>query len=193
MDPKDAAFAFAIVLLAATALPAAWLDAKVPVNWNTAGAALPAAPRPSDSDVAPGGRCASELRPPTTPEDRAVVRKGWALVGPFSEYGPTSVVIATSSADGMCRPNGFQGFVFVGGIFAGTLSPHLMDARTDASLSDLSVQLLNARQLVATFERYTKNDPLCCPSAATNVTYEIDDSAARSLLKPVSSATSKNP
>ena len=31
--------------------------------------------------------------------------------------------MATSSADGMRRPNGYQAFAFVNGTFAGTVSP----------------------------------------------------------------------
>ena len=38
-----------------------------------------------------------------------------------------------ADADGMCRPLGYQLFVFVGGSFAGTLSPLPMDSRADQS------------------------------------------------------------
>ena len=44
-----------------------------------------------------------------------------------------------SNADGMCRPLGYQFFLFVGDDFAGTLSPAPMDSRTDGGLSDLQL------------------------------------------------------
>lgn len=187
----------AIVLAAAICMLGAsspvWLDAATPAKWNEAGAAIPAAPGGVDAELAPGGRCASELRPPSTPEDRSLMRKGWFLIGPYQRYGRTSVVLATSNADGMCRPNGYQGFVFVSGVFAGTLSPHIMDSRTDASISGLGIELDNDKTLEATFARYTESDPLCCPHASTVVSYDIEARGSNFVVEPISAQTSKNP
>jgi hypothetical protein len=177
-------------LLAATA--PVWLDAKVPTNWNVAGSNLPAAPGPRDAELAPGGRCSATIRPPSTPEDRATVRRGWFLIGPYERYGGTSIVLGTANADGMCRPNAFQGFVFVNGVFVGTIAPHPMDARSDASLSGLGVTLFNAQDMTASFTRYDANDPLCCPHATTIVEYKINGVGSHAVLVPVSASTSKN-
>jgi hypothetical protein len=179
-------------LLVAATSGTAWLDVTSPVNWNVAGASLPAAPRPADADLAPGGRCQSELRPPSTPEDRAVVLRGWSLVGPYHRYGHTSVFLATSSADGMCRPSGFQGFVFVDGSFAGTLSPELMNSRSDAAIAGAGIDLYNDHALGVTFTRYAASDALCCPHASTSVSFEIKLADGRSIVTPVSAQTSKN-
>jgi hypothetical protein len=167
-----AAIAVAMTLLAASA-PASWLDAKTPSNWNVAGAALPASPGARDAELAPGGRCAAFARPATSPEDRALRARGWTLVGPYQRFGSTVVMMATASADGMCRPNGFQAFVFVNGVFAGTLSPAAMNARTDASIASLNVSIFGAGEISADFARYSDQDPLCCPHGSTNVLYHV--------------------
>jgi hypothetical protein len=163
---------FGSAVFAATA-PTSWLDAKTPANWNVAGAALPARPGARDAELAPGGRCAAFARPATSPEDRALRARGWTLVGPYQRFGSTVVMMATASADGMCRPNGFQGFVFVMGVFAGTLSPVVMNARTDGSIASLNVSIFNATEISADFARYSDQDPLCCPHASTNVLYHV--------------------
>ena len=100
--------------------------------------------------------------------------------------------MATASADGMCRPDGFQAFVFVNGAFAGTIAPHPMDSRTDGSLSGFGVTLFNAQGLSASFERYGENDPLCCPHATTTVDYKLESKNGHAVLVPTSSYTSKN-
>ena len=61
----------------------------------------------------------------------------------------------------MCRPLGYNGFVFVDGAFAGTISPEPMDPRTTGagSITGLQNGRINAR-----YVRYAATDPLCCPS-----------------------------
>jgi len=97
------------------------------------------------------------------------------------------VIWALSGYDGMCRPWGYQAFVFFRGAFAGTLSPDAMNSRTDASLS--SVQLaapgVAGDLLVATFQRYADSDPLCRPSRRTLVRYRIDRIGSAPILVPV--------
>jgi hypothetical protein len=185
-----AVLAVAVWLLAAAA-PAKWLDAQTPMNWNVAGASLPPRPGARDAELALGGRCASSTRPPTSFEDRALIRRGWSLVGPYQRYGSTAVVTATSGADGMCRPNGFQVFVFVNGAFAGTLSPKLMDARTDGSIAGLSAMIYSANEISADFARYTSSDALCCPHGTSNVMYRVQITG-RPRVVPVSTTTHAN-
>ena len=82
------------------------------------------------------------------------------------------MVLGRSGVDGMCRPLGFQGFVFSGGRFAGTLAPRPMDSRSDGAAQ--APELWSAGTLSVTFSRYTGRDPLCCPSRVSTVQYRID-------------------
>ncbi|MCI0545880.1 MAG: LppP/LprE family lipoprotein [Candidatus Rokubacteria bacterium] len=183
-----------IVLLVGSAPPAAgqgpatgaWLDHSPPVNWNTPGARLPA-PRPVEAEAETRARCAGTLRRVTMREDRALARAGWRLVGPYQHFSGTSVVTGSSGWDGMCRPLGYQVFVFVDGILAGTLSPVLMDSRTDGAESRLF--LFQATELSAEFLRYREADPLCCPSRVSRVTYRIERTGKTPILVPTSAST----
>ena len=132
------------------------------------------------------------LRAPTSPEDRAVVSKGWSLVGPYQRFGSTSVFMATAGADGMCRPDDYQGFVFVDGSFAGFISPVPMNARSDGGVSGLSVDLYDEMNFGVTFTRYGPTDPLCCPHASTSVSYKIETVGGHAVVAPTAAETSKN-
>jgi hypothetical protein len=180
------------LMLLAAGGSGSWLDAKTLPAWNHAGAPLPSRPGPRDAELAHGGRCASSLRPPVGTEDRLLVQRGWSLVGPYQRYGPTVVVMATSSADGMCRPDGFQGFVFVNGTFAGTIAPKLMDARTDGSIAGLGVLLFSEHDFQIDFARYDANDPLCCPHATSTVLYQVQTTRPPGVA-PASVTTQQNP
>jgi len=86
----------------------------------------------------------------------------------------------------MCRPREYQAFVFVRGVFAGTLSPQPMESRSDGSLGRLFLQ--NEKQLIAEYQRYDKSDPLCCPTKHTSVVFDIENGP---LVRPVSASTSQ--
>ncbi|MEO6991958.1 MAG: LppP/LprE family lipoprotein [Candidatus Baltobacteraceae bacterium] len=165
-----------------------WLDGPKPAGWNHAGATLPTAPHATDaSDFA---RCKSMWRQPATAEDKALSAAGWHLFNAYRVYDGTALVDAASGVDGMCRPNGYNEFVFVNGVFAGTLAPHLMDSRTDGALLD--TQLYARTSITATFERYDARDPLCCPSRQTSVTYRLEGKGAASIVVPTETTTTKN-
>lgn len=184
----------AVIAIAAASPPGTWLDAKTVTNWNTRTTlTLPMRPGPRDPELAKGGRCAAGLRPPTSPEDTALLAHGWSLVGPYQRFGATSIVTGAGGADGMCRPMAYQGFVFVNGVFAGTLSPKLMNAREDSTLSGQSVSIYNEQDFAVDFARYTADDPLCCPSATSNVTYTVKPLNGRMRVVPTSVTTQKNP
>ena len=117
------------------------------------------------------------MRAQWSAEDRAVTARGWTLVGAYHRFGSTVVVMGTSSVDGMCRPLGFQAFVFVNGTFAGTLAPKPMDARTDGSIASVSVTLFGPNDIEADFARYAAADPLCCPHATSAVLYNVTTQA----------------
>ena len=147
---------------------AAWLDQPKIASWNTPGQAIPAAPKPQDP-VNPS--CRNQARPAQTAEDKQVSARGWDLVGAFQGGWQVVVVRGAAGYDGMCRPVQYQDFVFVGGVFAGTLAPKPMDSRTDGAINRVS--LTSATQLTAEYARYGKSDALCCPSRTTSVTFEI--------------------
>ena len=162
----------ALVLLAqpASAQSGAWLDQPL-APWNIPGALLPAAPAPK-GDAPSDPRCASTVRQPQTPQEHALVGAGWSLFGRAPVSGVRTILLAGASVDGMCRPWDYQAFVFVGLRFAGTLSPTLMDSRTDGALSE--VRFMFGGQIEAVFLRYAAADPLCCPSRLSIVRYRIE-------------------
>jgi hypothetical protein len=153
-----------------------WLDQQPLVQWNRARMTIPQAPQDPGTDP----RCAQQARPADTDQDRELVRAGWHLFGPYIGGWDMLVIRAGSSYDGMCRPNGYQYFVFVHGIFAGTVSPNLMDARTDGSAND--VYLFRADEISVVFNRYAANDALCCPSRLSTANYRINRSGGAPVL-----------
>lgn len=145
-----------------------WLDRPLN-NWNDSSGVVPQAPRfVADPGLA---RCRETIRSPESVADRAVTRAGWSLFGPSQTYGAVTVVNGLAGFDGMCRPTQYNTFVFVGNRFAGTLAPDVMDSRTDGSL--VEARLHDPRSITAEFNRYTSNDPLCCPSQTSTVSYTI--------------------
>jgi hypothetical protein len=112
--------------------------------------------------------------------------RGWDLVGDFQGGWQILVIRGTAGYDGMCRPLQYQAFVFVRGIFAGTLSPQPMDSRSDGALDRVSIQ--GSDRLLAEYRRYTASDPLCCPSRRASVLFDV---ARAGMVKPVSVSVSK--
>src|SRR6185503_6723025 len=110
----------------------AWLNEPTPVNWNTPGMSVPQAPPPT-GQIDP--RMILRNRWAESAEDEAVAQAGWHLYAEYLAGWNVKIVNGTSGFDGMGRPLGYQAFVFVDGVYAGTLSPDLMDARTDGSLN----------------------------------------------------------
>jgi heat shock protein HslJ len=178
-----AALAAIIALVVAwaggAAASGAWLDLPALPAWNRPGAKIPPAPR-FDPDPFLARQCAGEARAPSSEADRAVAAAGWKLLGASQRFGETEVVLGRSGVDGMCRPLGFQAFVFVGGRFAGTLAPHPMDSRTDGAAQ--VPQLWTAGAIAVPFSRYARTDPLCCPSRVSTVQYRIDPGADGPLV-----------
>jgi hypothetical protein len=162
-----------------------WLDEPKPASWNKPGVPIPPAPR-IQGNMDP--RCKDLARPPQLEEDKRLRDRGWDLVGAFHGGWQILVIRGTASYDGMCRPRQYQDFVFVRGVFAGTLSPEPMDSRTDGALRQ--VFLRGNDQLAAEYMRYTSKDALCCPSSTTTVAFEIASDGR--VLRPVSASTSSN-
>lgn len=176
-----------------------WLDRPLAgFGWNTPGGSLPPAPAaPGELDPA----CAATARPAETPEEQQVVAAGWRLFDAYQGGWGSRLVFGTSAYDGMCRPNGYQAFVFAGGGFAGTLAPEPMDARTDGALGGVLWTAPPPPGASAAFRaRYSRyagpQDALCCPSAISTVYFEVRTAGivpGASVLVPLRVETAPNP
>jgi heat shock protein HslJ len=158
-----------------------WLDNPKPAGWNMPGQIVPSAPKPGAVDA----RCRASVRPVQLAEDKQVRDRGWDLIGAFQGGWQTVVIRAAAAYDGMCRPRQYQDFVFVRGIFAGTLSPQPMDSRTDGAIGQVG---LSGTQLTAEYTRYAPADALCCPSRMTSVIFDIVGD--KPVVRPASASTS---
>lgn len=155
-----------------------WIDGPR-VNWNSPSMPIPAAP----TTTGPGdARCADLRRRPETYEDKLVSAAGWTLWGSYQAGWGMVSVKALSSFDDACRPRGFQEFVFVDGVFAGTISPVLMDSRTDGAGAVLA--FAGPDSVAALFRRYKDGDDPCCASGLAPITFSIDRSGPTPLLVP---------
>jgi TM2 domain-containing membrane protein YozV len=167
------------------AVPAAsWLDRSL-AGWNKAGAAPARAPAAGESREAVMKRCQiAALR--STEAERSLSDAGWI---PFLNFDQklmrddVEIVGGMSEADGMCRPGGYNLFVFVSGNFAGTLSPALMNSRADGSSG--AVRIVSKDEITVDFARFTPADALCCPSSRATIVYRIDRSAPQPVVVPV--------
>ena len=148
----------------------AWLDGPL-VQWNAPGMAVPAAP-PRDLTFA-DPRCGRDERPVETLEDTGVTAAGWSLFSTYQAGWGVKLIWGVIGYDGMCRPSGYQIFVFADGVFAGTLSPDPMVSRSDGAGGSPFLQA-PGDVLTAVFQRYADTDPLCCPSRRSFVSYRIE-------------------
>lgn len=149
-----------------------WLDQPLK-SWNRTGNNFPTLPRPAavTDDATMLKRCYEQIRQPSNLAEEAVAKMGWKLYGASQRYGTTQIFTALSGFDGMCRPVGYQAFVYWEGRYAGTLSPAAMDSRSDGALTDFSLN--SPTNISAEFVRYNQTDALCCPSRISNVFYEL--------------------
>jgi heat shock protein HslJ len=159
-----------------------WLDDPTPASWNTPRETIPAAPE-NQGTFDP--RCREAARSPQLKEDAQLRDQGWELVGAYQGGWEILVIRGTAGYDGMCRPRQYQEFVFVRGVFAGTLSPHPMDSRADGALTRVWIQ--SSRRLTAEYIRYASTDPLCCPSSTTTVVFDLSNDPL--VLQPVSASS----
>ena len=165
---------------------AAWLDSTATPSWNAPSAKIPRAPT-STPDPLLASQCAKQVRPPASGADRAVAAAGWKLLGASQRFGDTEVVGGQSPFDGMCRPLGYQFFVFSGGRFAGTISPRPMDSRTDGAAR--IPLLVSADEIAVAFSRYAPSDPLCCPSRIGTVQFQLQKNPKGPVLVAAAAST----
>jgi hypothetical protein len=166
-----------------------WLDRPL-TSWNKAGDPLPKPPSLEESRLAVSSRC--HLTPSvSTAAERAVDAAGWIPFLNFDQQlvqGDVEIVGGMRGADGMCRPEAYNLFVFVGGRFAGLLSPTPMTSRLDGSSGAVR---LRPPDISAEFARYASSDPLCCPSSRVTVLYRIDRTGDRAVVVPVEVRTTR--
>jgi uncharacterized lipoprotein YbaY len=148
-----------------------WLDRPLN-NWNPTTGVVPTAPR-ATGEAPTSARCRDQIRSPESLSDRALTRAGWTLFGAAQTFGAVTLINGTAGVDGQCRPMQYNTFIFVSNRFAGTLSPTVMDSRTDGALSQ--ARLNNPTSITADFSRYTSSDALCCPSQTSTVVYTIQN------------------
>jgi hypothetical protein len=187
---------------AQTVAGATWLDQPVR-GWNAAGVAVPAARELEAAEALNVARCGAQERAAVGLEEEQLAAGGWRLLsvwptravsGPSAPAaqlgsaeataGRVTLTLATASYDGMCRPVGFNAFVFVDGRYAGTLAPEAVDSRSDGVFF-AQPALLPGGQLEATFTRYAPSDPLCCPSRApVRVSYALEPAGGTWVVVP---------
>jgi hypothetical protein len=161
-----------------------WLDRPLS-SWNESVKNLPQPPKAEESVKAFAARCKLEVRR-SSPAERALADAGWLPylhVDRQLVQGDIEIVAGMTGVDGMCRPTGFNVFVFVGGQFAGTLSPVPMSSREDGSIG--AVRLGPDGAIAAEFARYGEKDALCCPSGRVGIRYRVER-GSRPVVVPVS-------
>jgi hypothetical protein len=168
---------------------ATWLDQPLS-NWNSAGATLPTAPSGGEAKLAIVERC--KLTPPrSTTAERALDAAGWIPFWNVDQQlvrDEVEIVGGMRAADDTCRPATYNLFVFVGGRFAGTLSPLPMTTGQDGSSRAVRMPL---PLITAEFARYANADTLCCPSSHVTVRYRIDRAQAGPVVTPVEIRTNR--
>jgi hypothetical protein len=176
---------FITAAFAAQAADQSWLDRPLS-PWNTSGRPIERAMPTGETIAEMAKRCDSPLRRDTAGE-RALADAGWLPFHPFARQivqRDVEIVGGMAEADGMCRPQEFNIFVFVNGQPAGTLSPTLMASRSDGSIG--VVRLAEDDTIAAEFVRYADKDALCCPSSRVTVRYRIDRKGPQNVVIPVS-------
>jgi hypothetical protein len=161
-----------------------WLDRPM-TAWNQSAAGVPVAQKGAEAQAALDRRCGSSTLATSTTAD-SIRKAGWV---PFLHQDRSiarddvEVIGGMSAASPGCEPTVFNLFVFVGGRFAGTVSPMVMTQNRDGAAG--AVRITSADALTTEFARYTATDSECCPSSRVRVTYRIDRAGARPVLVAV--------
>ncbi len=177
--------AFAAAASATQAADAvSWFDRPL-ANWNEPGAPVPAASTSGESREAIAKRGALTPRRSTAGE-RALADAGWI---PFLHVDrqlirdDIEIVGGLVAADELCQPADFNLFVFVGGRFAGTLSPIRMRPQMDGSPGAVRIAGLDA--ITAEFSRFRDGAPSCRAWAHVAMRFQIDRTTPQAVVGPV--------
>jgi len=185
--------ALLILVVAVTLLPTtvsaqsdtSWLDRPL-AAWSQAPGTVPQARAGTESQSALERRCGSRSLTASAAA-QAVRNAGWV---PFLHFDRAiareDIEILggmTAAASPGCEPSMFNLFVFVGGKFAGTISPIVMGQGRDGLVG--AVRVTGPDAVTAEFARYTTKDTECCPTSRVRVTYRIERSGPQPTLVPV--------
>ena len=185
---------FTLVLLAAGAMAQAgstWLDAPM-AGWNEVDKGLPSAQPGTEPQAALDRRCGSSALAKSATAD-AIRKAGWVPFHHFDQVisrGDIEVIGGLSAAATPgCEATVFNLFVFVGGRYAGTVSPVMMTRNRDGDVG--AVRITGEDTLIADFARYTPADTECCPSSRVRVNYRIEKGSGRPVLVPIAARRSR--
>jgi len=180
-----------IILIAASVSPfvsaqtgAMWLDRPM-TPWNQTVASVPSVQAGSEAQRVLERRCGSSSLSTSASAD-AIRKAGWVPLLHFDRgivREDVEVIGGMTAASPGCEPTTFNLFMFVGGKFAGTLSPIVMTHSRDGVAG--AVRITGADAATAEFARYTDKDTECCPSSRVRVTYRIDRAGSQPVLTPV--------
>jgi hypothetical protein len=160
-----------------------WLDRPM-ASWNQQASIVPRAQTATELQAALERRCGSSSLSTSTNAE-AVRKAGWV---PFLHFDraiardDVEVIGGMTAAAPGCEPTTFNLFVFVGGKFAGTLSPVVMTQGRDGVAG--AVRVTGADGATVEFARYTAKDTECCPSSRVRVTYRIERTVSRATVVP---------
>ena len=178
----------ALILLAAGAMAQSgpvWLDAPM-TGWNEANRGVPSAQPGTESHAALDRRCGSSA-PAKSPTADLIRKAGWVPFLHFDQVisrGDIEVIGGmTAATTPGCEATVFNLFVFVGGRYAGSVSPAVMTRNRDGDLG--AVRITGDDSLVADFARYTPTDTECCPSSRVRVSYRIEKGSGHPVLVAV--------
>jgi hypothetical protein len=182
-----ARLALGALLLTATAAVtgaqtgARWLDQPL-TAWNQPGFSVASAPMTLDAQAALDKRCGTPKSASPVALD-AIRRARWV---PFLHLDQAiarngiEVIGGMTGATPGCGPESFNLFVFLDGVFAGTVSPVMMTPSRDGAAG--AVRITGTTTLTVEFARYAPNDSACCPSSRVRVSYRIDRTRAGPTL-----------
>jgi len=159
----------------------AWLGQPM-TAWNTPAAAVPASGIGASSQAALERRCGSASAGTAVASD-ALRRARWVTFRHLDqsfEKGDVEVIGGMTGATPGCDPTLFNLFVFVGGRFAGTVSPTAMMPSRDGAAG--AVRITGVDTLTVEFARYMPGDAECCPSSRMRVSYRIEKTGAGPTL-----------
>lgn len=164
-------------------LAAGWLDRPM-AGWNQPASPVPTSRLEANSQGSLERRCSA---PPTASASvvDAVRRARWV---PYLHLdreiaaNDIEVIGGMTGATKECQPLYYNLFVFVGGRFAGTVSPAMMAPSRDGAAG--AVRITGPDSMTVEFARFMSGDAECCPSSRLRVIYRIDKSGAGPTLVP---------
>lgn len=175
-----------LILVPAAAMPrpAAALDAG---DWlddpsivvNRPGDAIPT---PPEGMYPPMDPCRPYIRPAETDADRQIEAAGWFLVQAYEAGWGVTMIEAAAGFDAMCRFSPYMVFLFVDGVYAGTVTPVQTWPRGDGALASASLGAGGA--VFATYLRYDEADPLCCPREMIRVAFAAERTPDGPVMLP---------